>query len=70
MWFVENPEILHEKESLRIKNTISQDQLTNAKLYSDRLTFIESLPKNISFLEIGTLALPSALFSFTFLIFC
>lgn len=56
MGFIENPEILHEKESSRIKNTISQDQLLDAKLYSDRLTFIKSLPKNISFLEIGTLA--------------
>jgi len=56
MGFIENPEILHEKESSRIKNTINQDQLLDAKLYSDRLTFIESLPKNISFLEVGTLA--------------
>lgn len=55
MGFIENPEILHEKESSRIKNVISQDQLSDAKLYSDRLTFIETLPKNISFLEVGTL---------------
>ena len=55
MAFIENPEELHQKELFRPKNTISQDQLSEAKLYSDRLTFIDTLPKNISFLEVGTL---------------
>jgi len=56
MAFIENPEELHQKELLRPKNIIPQDQLSEAKLYSDRLTFIDTLPKNISFLEVGTLA--------------
>lgn len=55
MGFIENPEELHAQESSRIKNIISQEQLSDAKLYSDRLTFIETLPHNISFLEVGTL---------------
>lgn len=55
MAFIENPEELHQKELFRPKNTIPQDQLLEAKLYSDRLTFIDVLPKNISFLEVGTL---------------
>jgi hypothetical protein len=56
MAFIDNPEELHQKELLRPKNIIPQDQLLEAKLYSDRLTFIDTLPKNISFLEVGVLA--------------
>ena len=55
MAFIENPEGLHQKELFRQKNIIPQDQLSEAKLYSDRFTFIDTLPKNISFLEVGTL---------------
>ena len=55
MGFIKNPEEFRKIESLREKNTISQDQLLDAKLYSDRLTFIDALPKNISFLEVGVL---------------
>ena len=55
MGFIKNPEEFRKIESLREKNTISQDQLLDAKLYSDRLTFIEALPKNKSFLEVGVL---------------
>jgi hypothetical protein len=56
MAFIDNPEELHQKELLRPKDIIPQDQLLEAKLYSDRFTFINTLPKNISFLEVGVLA--------------
>ena len=55
MGFIKNPEKFRKIEALREKNTISQDQLLDAKLYSDRVTFIDALPKNISFLEVGVL---------------
>jgi hypothetical protein len=37
-------------------NLIPQEKLKNARLYSTRYHFIETLPKNINFLEAGVLA--------------
>lgn len=41
---------------MTLKTLISQSQLNNAKLYSNKFEFIKHLPKNASMLEIGTLA--------------
>ena len=41
---------------MALKTLISQDQLNNAKLYSNKFEFIKHLPKNANILEIGTLA--------------
>lgn len=41
---------------MSLKTLISQDQLNNAKLYSNKFEFIKHLPKNSHILEIGTLA--------------
>lgn len=38
------------------QDVIDQSQLDNAKIYGTRYDFIKTLPKGISFLEIGTLA--------------
>jgi len=38
------------------QHTINQSQLEHAKIYGTRYDFIKTLPKGISFLEIGTLA--------------
>jgi hypothetical protein len=37
-------------------NLIPQEKLNNATLYSTRYHFIETLPQNIKFLEVGVLA--------------
>jgi hypothetical protein len=33
--------------------TIDENQLKNAKIFSDRYKYIDSLPKNLKYLEIG-----------------
>ena len=55
MDFIENPEVLHEIEVSRHKDLISQEQLIDTKIYPDRLSFIDTLPKGISYLEVGVL---------------
>lgn len=41
---------------MSLKTLISQEQLNNAKLYSNKFEFVKHLPKNGNILEIGTLA--------------
>lgn len=41
---------------MSLKTLISQEQLNNARLYSNKFEFIKHIPKNGHILEIGTLA--------------
>lgn len=50
-----NEEKMYKVYELEEAHAISKDQLNNAKLFSSRKDYVETLNKNISYLEVGVL---------------
>lgn len=48
-----NEEIVFEVDEIEIARPISQDQLSNAKMFNSRYNYAQTLNKNIAYLEVG-----------------